>query len=394
MKDVNAKNEPEDRINNLKTIADELERMPMYQFFLAGRELFHSNFLFWLFHSRCKAILEIFGIPIEKFKKVEREKKNIDLTVTLIDGRRLLIENKFKAVVDSTQLQKYTKNNNTSSTDLHIILSPDALGDFAEENSIASTLEKYTVGEWKSGGRWYHLSYSDLIGELKAVDDVYVKDYVKMVRRTLDFLENVRQADAAGKRIYWFDTDANFKTQDAIAERIKIQDMLQKRRAQKFASELKAKLQTLSNATIDLDVKSGFTRKKPLVEAFVNLPNSDFAIGIQIQEDQFRRCLLVQRSKQKSKAIVSEDEPKLRGRWFRKNKVDPFSGGHFVEHNECALPSSTNNLYQKFGGIFLYQYVKIGLPGLAPQDLLGAIYAEIKLATEIALEWSPASTSN
>ncbi len=99
--------------NDLKK---DLKESPIFNLSLASKELFHSNFLAWLWEAPEtkkgfeRLLKELFiDDDMGGISSVIREKKNIDLTVNFDSGRKLLIEVKVKSIPDKKQLEKYEK---------------------------------------------------------------------------------------------------------------------------------------------------------------------------------------------------------------------------------------------------------------------------------------------
>jgi len=85
---------------------------------LGSRELFHSNFLAWLFENNPEVIEIIFGVSCSGSAglKVLRESQQIDIVVEIQDGSEpgklgtvLAIENKVKDTPNASQLRKYSE---------------------------------------------------------------------------------------------------------------------------------------------------------------------------------------------------------------------------------------------------------------------------------------------
>lgn len=379
-------------LQSLTTIKNALWCLPMYHFMLGGRELFHSNFLAWIFEFRRSSICGLFGLANDHLT-VEREFKNVDLIVVQ-GNKRIIIENKFKAEIDDAQLTRYSEKfaSKDHLQNSFVVLSPDS-----NEDAISTNfdLQKFArVHPEEICQKWQHLSYRELIEHLSKSDDPHIKEYVEMVGLTLDFIGEVWKAERNHPH-YWFERGA-FAEQDKIAEELRLQDMLQKRRAQKLKSALITHPRCRSFGD-SLEIRSGFTRKKPLVEAFLKVGNSNLAIGIQIQEDQYRRCVLVDRSVAasiKSRKWEVDLEFLSQQGWFRANETDPFSKGYFVGNGEAGLSAKTKLRFQKFGEVFRYQYTKIGLEMLLPSSLVTAVCADLEFAQQVIVNWSPAASSN
>ncbi|MBQ5701290.1 MAG: PD-(D/E)XK nuclease family protein, partial [Alistipes sp.] len=102
-----------------------LKTSPMFNLSLSSKELFHSNFLYWLStidknKSIFKGLVTSLGADISGWNdntwEVKREFKNLDVCVIDKEGKILLVvENKVKSIPTITQLDSYNvtiKNNN------------------------------------------------------------------------------------------------------------------------------------------------------------------------------------------------------------------------------------------------------------------------------------------
>src|SRR5690554_3226488 len=101
--------------NNLLEVLEALEKSPIFHFSLSSKELFHSNFLYWLADAYPKQfgkiILPLLGLNKDctTIKNIKREKGNIDLSFEFIDGESVYIENKVKSIPNENQLERYSK---------------------------------------------------------------------------------------------------------------------------------------------------------------------------------------------------------------------------------------------------------------------------------------------
>jgi hypothetical protein len=106
-----------------------LQSSPLFQFSLGSKELFHSNFLAWLF----ELYPEESGKALSKFLKdrtgqvsvesVGREEKNRDLWIRFENGQELIIENKVKSLPYLEQLAMYSANSTDNQNFLLLTLS-------------------------------------------------------------------------------------------------------------------------------------------------------------------------------------------------------------------------------------------------------------------------------
>lgn len=109
---------PDEQREWLKT----LEQSPLFHFSLASKELFHSNFLYWLGTNETaifkKLVRNWINWPgrgeVEKILCVKREKKYLDLVIEYLksnasadDVSTLVLENKVKSIPTVQQLKDY-----------------------------------------------------------------------------------------------------------------------------------------------------------------------------------------------------------------------------------------------------------------------------------------------
>ena len=101
---------------NLKAIVTELKESPLFNLSLGSKELFHSNFLYWI--GNIDDYKDEFGnifkdylknkLVETKLKNIEREENHIDLTLYYRGEQKILIENKVKSMAYKYQLEDYS----------------------------------------------------------------------------------------------------------------------------------------------------------------------------------------------------------------------------------------------------------------------------------------------
>ena len=110
-------------------LKEKIEKSPMFQLSLGSKELFHTNFLYWLWKAEPNAFWRImgsFGIKTDDKGSlvVKREWEHFDLSIVHVtnkqknrkDGEReivdnivAVIENKVKSIPRIKQLENYNK---------------------------------------------------------------------------------------------------------------------------------------------------------------------------------------------------------------------------------------------------------------------------------------------
>jgi hypothetical protein len=422
--------------NSLSNKAKELKKMPMFHLMLGGRELFHSNFLAWLLglDGDPFKLAALFGLEGVKLS-VEREKLNLDLilsdgplkkSVKRSSNKKIgrngkkessepqcvvVIENKFKSLPDEEQLAKYEVKIERAygrENKSLILLSFDKPSWAMEERLPRDRI----TNDFK----WRWLSYKTLIkyledqqGLLKDNSDLeylqYVEDYCKLVNKTDDFVRGVEKKDATEGRVFWFPS-TNSNEQDQLASELKLQDMLQKRRAillqvqieRAFKNSSLPQLQYL--AEVSFASEHGFTRKAPLVGArlALKLKRGELRLGVQIQDKQYRRYIewtpfhVKENEETKNPARLKNfiDETD-KNEWLFGTDHD--ENGIMVQNGFSSSQSrfntsmNRNNPYCSFARNFIYQYVNVDTPDkhahLQSDNLPKSVIADLEYALKL-----------
>ena len=152
-----------------------LERSPMQRMSLGSRELFHSNFLAWLFEKYPAALARVFDLPDRNYE-VSREEKYLDLVVHDGGTPVLIVENKVKSYPDLGQLQNYSKK-------------------FPEvEKRYLLTLLKPSFDPEQLG--WETISYADLAAKLRrwfktAQVEPEHRQYIQYINEYMTLIEHL-----------------------------------------------------------------------------------------------------------------------------------------------------------------------------------------------------------
>jgi hypothetical protein len=99
----------------MKETIEKLKKSPLFNLSLSSKELFHSNFLYWIGHNYPSEFGGLFSKYLNEqpedscIKEIFRERENIDLSFSYSNGQEVLIENKVKSVPYIGQLVKYSE---------------------------------------------------------------------------------------------------------------------------------------------------------------------------------------------------------------------------------------------------------------------------------------------
>ena len=198
------KNKNEIVINEL----EELHQNPMFRISLGSKELFHSNFLAFLWDCDKQAFLHMIYHLLPEGKKINvnellkkdeltiyREKENLDLCICHTENKKecidIVIENKVKSIPYIEQLDEYRQTaakpqykNSSSVTYILLTLATEFPNKEAIERdwniityaNLAKVIKKYYNGneqdENKLGAQKYIEDYTDFIEKLSALQIV------------------------------------------------------------------------------------------------------------------------------------------------------------------------------------------------------------------------------
>ena len=332
-----------------------LGHSPMFHFSLHAKELFHSNFLAWLGSDEelrpvFKSVMICLGIDktfVESWGdnfEVLREKDNFDLVVKSHDGLRdakrrnakpqivpgkwyVVIENKVKSIPNNKQLQEYKEKCSDDNIKKLLLV---IFGDAKDLNN-----------------GWRRVNYTQvcnaLKGSLALVTNDYKKaiiiDYIGMVEALVAIIKGV-DVSLGSKYLYVPSKELND---------LRIADLVDKWRAAQIAN--------IINIKKGLHCNMGYTNKQSIIETFIHF--NEFAIGIQIQGKQYRRCIIGNIPEDK---IVEISKGFLKGtRAEFRNEMNLLYPGIF---DTTPISGEGNRNYCSYGKksdgeTFWYQYVVI-----------------------------------
>ena len=197
---------------------------PLYALSLGSRELFHSNFLAWLFEYRSDAIEGVLAQPFQA-TRIERERHNIDLI--LIDEKRkhvIAIENKVKDTAKAEQLESYSA-----------ALSSAFDHSEWQVRKVLLTLfpPAFTLEGWES---YSYRQLGERIAALEfhadALASTIVQCYSGMATDLSDLAEQIVAYDTIHGK-YWFQPEPAPEARQisAVPDRMRFHDTIQKYRA-------------------------------------------------------------------------------------------------------------------------------------------------------------------
>ncbi|MEW4353458.1 PD-(D/E)XK nuclease family protein [Streptococcus pneumoniae] len=324
--------------NYLKRIKGTLN----YKLSLSNIELYHSNLLSDVLEKFCDQPFTLLDGVVENYDnfrvtKVQREKKNKDLTINLTDDRRdimVIIENKFKSIPYREQLVKYMVEDKET---YYILLS----------------LTQPAEGVLPEGWVWknydalssYYLTISDSIETNSDSIETKSKLYSEFLKDYADYVESISyllEIDSLDMNIrdYYLNEDVEKK----ITE-IGLIDLVHKIRYENMKNRIDSSNVTTYSGRISGGYYFGCTYKI----------SDKISFDIQIQGDQYRHKLNVSKSIVKSLSELKEICDKLKTDALLFNYTEGEGAGFFNTANR----RKDWNKYESRDSVDLYDYKKI-----------------------------------
>lgn len=292
----------------------ELNKNPMFHLSLGSKELFHSNFLAFLWDQNPKAFLELLNdlchsinidaLLNEKELTLDREKENFDICIHHKEGKgekeiyNIIIENKVKSIPYEEQLIDYENkvaSHQKGSTTTNILLT------LADKFPNANKIKGWTI-----------VSYEDLAKELEAKKCNFSSSNQKIQQYIDDYIDFIKQLTPLKDEILADFENSKYHNQNDINtfHKYKLSDLYIKLRGAYFICLLKDKLENGKKKGVDVEyftsgkfedrrrngsgkttmiwLHSGMNRGKSTVTVCINPANSKNLYELQIEGDQYR----------------------------------------------------------------------------------------------------------
>ena len=318
----------------MEKILEELNKNPMFRLSLGSKELFHSNFLAFLWEQNNKAFLELLNdlchnsIQVEDlFRKeptLDREKENFDICIHHKEGKGekeiydIIIENKVKSIPYEEQLIDYENkvaSHQKGSTTTNILLT------LADKFPNANKIKGWTI-----------VSYKDLAKELEAKKCNFSSSNQKIQQYIDDYIDFIKQLTPLKDEILADFENSKYHNQNDINtfHKYKLSDLYIKLRGAYFIGLLKDKLENGKKKGVDVEyftsgkfedrrrngsskttmiwLHSEMNRGKSTVTVCINPANSKNLYELQIEGDQYRHMFnqvgLVEKEKENEKNVL------------------------------------------------------------------------------------------
>ena len=324
-------------------LPNELQQNPMYRLSMSSLELFHSNFLEWLFDIDHEAFLKCFdptfnnpaACTIEReYHLGTNEKKQWVTDIAVFEKGKLIliIENKIKSTPSKGQLENQNDLAYKKAKDCKKVL----LSLFEYSGAVAGFIL---------------VLYKDLIGKIRTnyeshrLFDPYIKDYCDMLQK----LQNIIGADPlvinwSGGRGYY--------TAHMFSKKLEIYDMMdafRKYQAASLADEFENRfiitnpttgMSSCKNTGLPMTCEHSLNNKRACATISYELIPGKLCVGVQVEQDQLR-VFFENRDKNKEFNIRKADT------YWNAWLVNPLGTG------------KEGKAYCSYSDSFIYRYVKL-----------------------------------
>lgn len=397
------------KITTYKDAINDLKTSPMFNLSLSSKELFHSNFLYWLSivsRQSFKELMKELGVDthiwIEKEWEVRREYNNLDLCVVQENKILLVVENKVKSIPSKKQLFDYDEKIKKANNGI----------DLSKNNKILLSLTIPTSNndnwEWKGYDK-----ISDFLSNIKLENEYHqklIEDYVKFVNKLL-YLIKIWEQSTNDNEIFLLDYKVK-ETNDDVEEKtncdcdrmliapsyykqaqeLRIHDLFGKYRTSILNEKLKKLIETKQIITdFKIETNIAYTRAQPILEVIISGGNiglkEDEKLFISLQGNQYRHAVLAEYNND-----ATDKDSRIKGSVERTKVLSKVLKG-FIDL-DISTPSDVNKLkYPEFlgktgqrkvycsydnkeGASYIYQWKKIPTASKV-NEVLNAIVEDV-----------------
>lgn len=390
----------------LTVILEELKKNPIFKMSLGSKELFHSNFLEYLWDlDNSKFINVINELLLPKGKSIvmnpnsvfAREKRNFDICIHHTvngeeDGKKfydLIIENKVKSIPRKDQLEEYEKKAKGKGDPVFLLLSlvvdfpcrkeldnDSSLWIVAHYDKLNDAIEKH-YKDVKDHNSQYIRDYRDFIGIMHQVQSLMIQDFnnqVYYVEEELNEYKKLRIHDLYIKlRGSMFITGLKEKLEEIFKEKLDTEkiaihilpfniqdDKSAKKKMRSFKYEDIRRFCEKNDGVhvfLDCTIQQG----SGMVAAYIYRYRADYdyIYEVVIQGNQYRHGINSKKEsdiyllKPNSSEEEKEEAKKLQNLWKAMSKHDDV---FFQNIHECTQTRPEDH-YNKYAPEYVYKYV-------------------------------------
>lgn len=272
----------------MKKIINALNANPMFHMSLASKELFHSNFLYWLWKLDASKFLTLLDKLLEckyfcnmnpKTIEVKREYQHFDLCVLEKDKPHnvlLVIENKVKSIPYVEQLNEYTGKLDPRCKKVLLTL----MQNFPDKENVRN--DNWIITDYNLLATRIKECFSSITGSEKIFIDHYlefIKQLNGLVKEWLDDYEN--------RKLVLLNEDIH-----NAAYELRLHDLYGKLYYSRMAAELKDKLASQGVNLSNISVSSSYSDQMPLFDVTIrNVIDTETEFIIQVQGTSYRHAV-------------------------------------------------------------------------------------------------------
>ena len=322
-------------------LPNELQQNPMYRLSMSSLELFHSNFLEWLFDIDHEAFLKCFDLTVDdsstytierEYHLGTKEKKEWVTDIAVFENGKmiLIIENKIKSTPSKGQLENQSALAKTKAQGCKKVL---------------LSLFEYSVSKDESNDFGIVL-YEKLCG--KILDNykshlpsnlyIYINDYCEMLKR----LQNIINADPLVRK--WKEGDYTAHLSSKKLEIYDMMDAFRKYQAASLVDKFEESIVKKDTTGLPMTCEHSLNHKRACATIAYELNDGKLCVGVQVEQDQLR-IFFEKKDKEKS---------------FNKDQIDQaqrYWSDWFFEETPLGKGKNQED-YCSYSNSFIYRYVK------------------------------------
>lgn len=353
----------------MENIIENLKNNFLFQASLGSKELFHSNLIAWILEQENEygeyEALKIFlktinaKVPLNSLKKeneikISREENNIDLIIKWKENEQwnfVFIENKMKSIPTSDQLKKYNEKIEKNVNHLNVLIN----------NKFLLTPLSTLLQNDEHTDKWINITYKEEIIEfLNQIKNLNFKnpDIKLVVEKYIDFLNNIILLFKSYIGIdnnEFSNKNYDFYTKNKLdnLKHIRMHDLILKAMHERLGLLIKNKINNPN-----LKIETHFTRAEGITDIFYEIKNTDYIIGMQIQGNTLKHCMISKKIESNLKNIELSKKLVEKKLWFHdfsKNPPNLMSGNGKDKNNLGLKIDNSNEIFCEYSkGHFLY----------------------------------------
>lgn len=353
----------EQRLEEIRTSCERLQRDLVYQMSLGSMELFHSNFLAWTFDNvsgSAENLLEPWlpdDFGLSGTGRCLREYKSLDLVVFLPQRGPVVIENKMFSPLDPRQLVRYDAvavplSNDVDGGPESMVRSCHRIALTLLEPSSQVSCAGWQMHRYDALQHWLDTCVID------AMHDGFEREFVTRYRNLLLLLINFRDSLAIRDSAEPVELPPTALVGEEVT---RLSDISSKVRMAATIDHLSS---TVPPSSV-VKYRFGFTRKSALVECFFTTPFEGHEVGWQYQDKRLKVVVRLRdpdghRFKGKRKTRENFVERHFQEGWFNSVDFGELMGGGVGSGVLAPLGSSARSAGWRYLGYepdFVYRCV-------------------------------------